>query len=221
MVITAIERQKKRNQRVSIFVDGEFVLGIHENVLLKLGLRKGDTIDEKMMRSIESDEEFNSAKDKALRLMSYRLRSEKELRKRLRENDYPPSLIDKTVEHLRSLRLVDDRAFARAFVHDLILKKSAGKSLLQRELRQKGVSNEIIVETLNEMVGMEDEYERALTAASAILKRLRTSRKSTDAKKQQQRITAFLMRRGFDFSIINRVIRKLLAPSQFSEDLDE
>jgi len=219
MVITAIERQKKRNQRVSIFVDGKFALGIHENVLVKYGLRKGDAIDERTMRVISNDEEFNSAKDKALRLMSYRLRSEKELRERLKKEEYPAAAIDRALEHLRSLRLLDDTAFAHALVHDLILKKSAGKTLLQRELRKKGISKEIIADTLREMNDSEEEIERALNVARTLLKRYQTSRKSTEVKKQQQRITAFLMRRGFEFSIINKVTRKLF--NTIPEETDE
>jgi regulatory protein len=219
MVITAIERQKKLANRVNIFIDGKFALGIHENTFVKFGLRKGDSIDERTFRMLQTDENFNSAKEKALRLLSYRLRSEKELRLRLREKEFSPYVIDQTILHLRELKLIDDRAFAKALVHDLILKKSAGKTLLQRELGKKGIANEIIRDTLASLTSDDEELERAFTTAAALLKRYRNSRKPIDPQKQKQRMTAFLMRRGFDFSIINKVTRKLLS-NEIDDEID-
>lgn len=219
MVITAIERQKTHANRVNIFIDGTFALGIHENTFVKFGLRKGDSIDERTLKLLQTDENFNSAKEKALRLLSYRLRSEKELRLRLREKEFSSPVIDQTILHLQELKLIDDRAFAKALVHDLILKKSAGKTLLQRELGKKGVANEIIRETLALLTSDDEELERASSTAAALLKRYRNSRKSIDPQKQKQRLTAFLMRRGFDYSIINKVTRKLLS-NEIDDEID-
>jgi len=219
MVITAIERQKRRTRRVNIFIDGAFALGVHENVFVQYGLRKGDHIDERTLKLIRHDDGLNSAKEKALRLLSYRLRSEKELRQRLNEKDFTADVINQTISHLRELKLVDDAAFARAFVHDLILKKSAGKALLSRELGKKGISHAIAEDVLRSM-DSSDEEERASRAAETLLKRYRHSRKQIDSRKQQQRITAFLLRRGFDFATINKVTRKLFSNNTL-EDIDE
>jgi regulatory protein len=216
MVITAIERQKRRTRRVNIYIDGTFALGVHENVFVKYGLRKGDQIDERTLNLIRHDDGLNSAKEKALRLLSYRLRSEKELRQRLNDEDFTADVVNQTIIHLRELKLIDDTAFARAFVHDLILKKSAGKTLLSRELGKKGISRAIIEDALRS-IDSGDEEERATRAAETLLKRYRHSRKQIDPRKQHQRIMAFLMRRGFDFSTINKVTRKLFSNNTIEE----
>lgn len=212
MVITAIERQKRRPERVNIFVDGEFALGVHESVLLTSGYRKGDTVDEAAFRALLASEDFNAAKEKALRLISYRLRSEQELRKRLANKDFSTDVIDRVMENLRQSRLIDDLQFSLALVHDLILRKNAGAGLLRRELKAKGIPPEIMNTVLDQILPAEEE-ERALNAASIALKRYASSRKQSDRLKQRQRIVSLLARRGFDFSIINRVTRKLFAAS--------
>ncbi|MFI5252090.1 MAG: RecX family transcriptional regulator [Bacteroidota bacterium] len=220
MIITAIERQKGSKHRVNIFIDGKFTLGIHESVFSKFGLHKGDSIDRKMIRTIKFDEEINFAKEKALRLISYRLRSEKELRERLTNKDITPDIVDETIQNLRKSKLVDDKAFARAYVHDLLLKKAAGTILLRRELRKKGIANDIIRETLDQMIEPGTEQQHASAAASALLKRYKTSRKSIDNTKRQLRIKSFLLRRGYDFFIINKVMRELFS-NQKIEETDE
>jgi regulatory protein len=219
MVITAIERQKRQTHRINIFIDGKFALGVHENVTVKLGLRKGDTIDERTLKTIQNDDDFNTAKEKALRLLSYRLRSEHELRKRLSEKNFAADVINRTISHLHELKLIDDAAFTESFVHDLILRRSAGKSLLRRELGKKGISREIIAGILNSLPADEEE-DRARHTAVLLIKRYKSSRKSTDPKNQQQRITATLMRRGFDFPTIRKVIQELFSQS-LPEEIDE
>ena len=212
MVISAIERQKRRPERVNIFIDGVFALGIHESVLLKSGYRKGDVVDEQALRVLEATEEYNAAKEKALRLISYRMRSEKELTKRLTDKGFLPEVIGNVLTNLRENNLLDDRKFAFAFVHDTILRKKAGRTLLQRELRLKGVAPEIIESVLAESIDTAEEEERAVAAAKTVLQRYVSSRKQSDQLKQRQRLTSFLARRGYDFAIIGRVMKRLFSP---------
>ena len=210
MVITKIERQQRHPHRVNVYVDGEFAFGIHEEVLIKLGLRKGDGLQPQAIKEIESAEEFNLAKEKALRLVSYRLRSEKELRSRLEEKEFHPTIIDRTIEHLRTIGILDDNKFAFAFVNNLLMRKPAGKTLLQRELRSRGIPSETIQHVLQEKLGDQEEQDLALEAVRKLLKRYQSSSGQTDEKKQRQRIANFLARRGFGWSTINFVLKTLV-----------
>ena len=141
--------------------------------------------------------------------ISYRLRSEKEIRQRLAEKEFAPDVIDRVVENLHSANILNDRQFAAAFVHDMILRKKIGKTRLLRELRSKGVAPEIAQEAVQSTVQDDEEEYRALETAAALLKRYRSSRKKTDALKQRQRLASFLGRKGYDFGTINKVVKKL------------
>lgn len=211
MVVTGIERQKHRPRRVNVWIDGEFAIGLHEDVLFKFGLRKGDNVDNATLESIKSAEEFHLAREKALKFMAHRLRSEKELRTKLREKEFHPNAITETINYLRERRVVDDRAFAYAFVRDLLMKKPAGKIFLRRQLTLKGVEPGIIQAVLGELVSTSDEQALATETASKLLNRYLRSRKKVDVEKQRVRIGSFLARRGFEWSTISSVLHKLFA----------
>ena len=80
--ITVIERQKRRSRRCSLFIDGNFVCGVDEEIVLKLNLEVGQEVDEAQIRRIIFKEEARKAKDYALNLLSFRPRSTKEVRDR-------------------------------------------------------------------------------------------------------------------------------------------
>lgn len=213
MVITSIERQKRKPYRVNVYVDGKFAVGLHENVLLKYGLRKGDKLDSDTLTSIETDEEIHSAKEQALRLLSRRAYSEKELRSKLLEKEFHPKAVDRAIELLCKVGLVDDLAFARAYARDFLNRKPSGKILLRQKLRTKGINNETIQQIINELSESNDEQQLALTAAEQILKRYAKSKKKYEQNKKKQWLSANLLRRGFKWSEINSVLKILFKNS--------
>jgi len=218
MVITRIERQKKNPRRVNIFCDDEFTVGVHEDVLLKAGLRKGDTLDEHRLHELELHEEENLARERSFRFIGYRQRSEKEIRTKLLQNEFLPSIIDSTIIYLKNLGYVDDRAFAEAYVHDTLMKKPSGKRLLRRQLRLKGIAVDIIDDVLQK-IGNEEELSLAREAARKHVKRSGTSRKPSihrnagERLKQRKRLADYLARRGFAWDTVSLVVKELFNQS--------
>lgn len=213
MIITKIERQKTQPKRVNIYCDGEFVLGIHEDVLVKSRLRTGDVLDKKRLDELQSADEFHLAKEKALRFMSYRQRSEKELRTKLLEQEFLPAIIDSVVEYLTKLGFLDDRAFANAYLHDVLMKKPAGPKFIRQQLRLKGISKNIIDDVLREKLGTETEFTFAREAAAKQMHRYSASRKKYDREKQKKRLADFLARRGFAWEIVSSVLKEIFKSS--------
>lgn len=218
VVITKIERQKKNPNRVNLFIDDLFAFGTHDEVLVKFGLRKGDTVNEELIKKIETEEEFSLAKQAALRFLSYRIRSEKELQSKLKEKEFHPLTIGRVTEHLRSIGMLNDKQFAQSFVHHLLSRKPAGKTLIQRELRLKGIDPDIIQEILREHAEENNEEELAEQAARKFFGKLRSSRKKSDDQIQRRRIANYLTRRGFGWSTINPILRKLFSTSSSARE---
>src|ERR1043166_5243547 len=135
MLVTKIEQQKRRPQRANVYVDDEFAFGAHIDVIVAWGLKNGDEVDQTTIDAILTQEEFSLARDLAVRYLSYRARSEKEVREKLIEKEFDPATIDAVIGHLRQIGYVDDVKFARAFIHDAQLRKPSGKRLLQQKLR--------------------------------------------------------------------------------------
>ena len=214
MIVTKIERQKQHPQRLNIYLDNEFAFGLHEEILYKARIREGDTLDPPTIQIIQSREEFRLAKDKALRLIGQRLRSEKELRLYLTEKEFDPDIIDNVIYELQTKGFIDDRKFASAFVHDLQARTPAGKKMLVQKLRLRGIAPTIIDETLNLNLPDDHEAEIAYAAALNILKRYRMTTNSIPEHKQRQRMAQYLARHGFNWGIIGPVMKKL-----FSENI--
>lgn len=209
MIITKIERQKRHPDRVNLYLDGEFALGLHKEVIVKCGLRKGDTLSKELMEELTSREEFTLAKQKALRLINHRLRTEKEIRTKLREKEFHPSTIDEVVKYLKEIGLLDDLEFSRAYIHDTLLRKPASRKYLQQQLRSKGVGSPIIQKVLDDSITPSQEANIAQEAAEKLCKRYRASLKKLDPQKQHQRIAQNLARRGFSWAVISPILRKI------------
>ena len=210
MVITKVERQKKHPSRVSIHIDNEFAIGVHKEVLLQSGLRVGDQVTEKTSNDLKKQEEILKAREGAIRVLSHRARSEKELQDRLRKKGFALETVRKVIDSLARTGLIDDLEFARAFAHDKLLRKPMGKSMLKQHLRQKGISKGIIEQVLSEMYEKDSEDEYALKLARHRLDRFRSSFMKLELMKQKKRLADYLARRGFDWETVSKVVERTL-----------
>lgn len=214
MVITRIERQKNRQQRVNIYCDNEVVLGIDQDVLMKFRLRTGDTLSDEQLKQLQTAEELHLAKEKALRFIRYRVRSEKEVRTKLREHEFPPPVIEETTSALKTMGVLNDQTFAEAFVHDQLMKKPAGEALIRRKLQLHGISKNIIDEVVKAHLGGDTQIQLARDAALKHMKRYRIARKQHDRLKQRKRLADFLARRGFSWQAISSVVKEFFPQSE-------
>ncbi|MFN3650921.1 MAG: regulatory protein RecX [Armatimonadota bacterium] len=206
-VVTAIEPQVKRPDRVSIFVDGEFVLGVHVEVAAAVGLRVGQTVDVQQLQALALAEEKRRARDSALKLLGYRARSRTELRQRLQRQGYEPELVEETLELLARSGYIDDAEFSRAWVRARTgPRRPLGARRIAAELRQKGVEQDLIREAL-EPLDSETELELALAVGRRKVEQMH----GEDPRVVRRKVGAALMRRGFGWEVCARVLDILLA----------
>ena len=198
--ITAIEAQKKRSDRVSIFVDGQFVAGAHAEVAVALGLTVGQALDADRLAEVIRKETTRKARESALRLLSYRDRSESEIRRRLVGNDFPEEIVDEVVSHLARVGLVDDGKFSRDWVKSRTVSRPMGRTRLAWELRAKGVDAPNIEEAL-ESLDENAEYEMALSLAAK-----KAERSDTSDPAFRTRTASFLRRRGFRWDAVAKAL---------------
>jgi regulatory protein len=199
--ITAIEPQKRRPNRRSVFVDGEFAAGVDQEVVLVLGLRVGQQVDDGRLREVLRSEEVRQAREAALNLLGFRSRSSRELETRLRQKGYEDDIIADVISGLERVDLVNDERFAGEWVRSRMASRPMGKRALSWELRRKGISNETIGGALED-VGEQDEYDAALSLAES-----RAAKgPDIDLKAERRRVAGLLQRRGFDWDTVNRVL---------------
>lgn len=194
--IRKIEPQKRKG-RFKIFFDDGSSSQVSEDVILKFGLKEGSEIKEEKLKEFE-------VYLLALRFLSFRPRSEKEMRVRLLKK-FPKDLVEKIIKELKEEKFLDDREFAKAFLRNREILRPSGRKLLFLELRKKGIEKEIIEEVLNKVYNKEKELELAKKAAKKKIKIY----KNLPRKESFQKLLGFLQRRGFNWQTIKEVLNEI------------
>lgn len=146
----------------------------------------------------EVEEAKAKVRSRALRLLDQRSRSRKELYDRLLKAEFEPELIEDVLDDLAHAGLVDDGAFAQEWVRQRHKRRGKSSSALNRELREKGVSEADRAEAL-EQIDPADEEAMAQTLAqkkARSIKAIPSDRRERD--KALRRIVGVLARRGFN-----------------------
>ncbi|HEX8100143.1 MAG TPA: regulatory protein RecX [Actinomycetota bacterium] len=145
-----------------------------------------------------------TAKDRALRLLSVRSRSRAELRSRLLQAGFERPEIEETLTDLEAVGLIDDERFAREFVRDRVATRLAGRRVIRTALQQKGVAADVLDEALEEAG---DEEERAFALAAKRAARLNGLPPET----AYRRLYGLLVRRGYAHDVATRACATALA----------
>lgn len=141
------------------------------------------------------------AKDVCLRYLTDRARSRKELADKLTTKGFTPEIIERVLDRLTDIKLIDDVEFAQQWVTSRHTHSGRGKRAIGMELRTKGISQDIAAQALDTIHG-DDEKERA---RELVVKKMRTLARSgnlstTDRAERDRivrKLVSMLARRGF------------------------
>jgi len=198
--ITDIKVQKRKRDRVNVYLDGEYTLSLGMGVAASL--KRGDTLSDEEIEELRLRDSVQKAYDRTLSYLAYRPRSSAELKRYLREKQVSTEASEQVLERLRGAGLLDDRAFAQYWVENRETFKPRGRRLLRQELRQKGIDYELIAEALGEVDEEESAYRAGLRQAT------RYAHLHDDVFKQK--MDGFLRRRGFGYEVVRETISRLL-----------
>jgi regulatory protein len=208
MKIERVIRKDEKN--VSVYFDNDNKLILSEDVFYQSGLRKGDEVSDDHFSFFVEQNIIYHIKQKALSFLSPRFHSERELLIKLKSKSYDERLIKIVLSDLKEKGFIDDHVFASHFVEEKLNKKRWGKNKIKVALFSKGISGPIIDEILSGTKDHDSELELALELAEK--KIIQLKKRNTDPKKYQQKITSFLISRGFDFDTCREVCEKILKP---------
>jgi regulatory protein len=216
MQITALQPQSRNPNRINVFVDGQFLLGVNTLIVLQMGLEVDQEISTDQLEELRREEALQQAVDRALNYLSFRPRSREEVRLYLRRKETPPELIDAVLTRLDALDLVNDRSFASFWLESREQFSPRGAQALRNELRRKGVEREVV----DELVDEEKDEERALLAGrKKALSLIRLP--DMDYTTFHTRLGSFLQRRGFGYEVATRTVKTLWQQLKEEEPFDE
>lgn len=218
--VTQVEPQKKNPKRFNIFLDGQFAFGADEDLVVNRRLVVGKIIPPEDLDKILFEAEVGKMMERMYRLFSIRQRSEKEVRDDLKrknleykvkgKDEISQLVIDSTIEVLKKKGLVNDLEFAKAWVKARRGSRQKGIRVIKQELFQKGIDKEIIEEVISGQVIGDSEEELAKKALEKKIKYW----KNLEPQEFKKKAYEFLLRKGFDYSIVKEVVNNSIDSSK-------
>jgi regulatory protein len=199
--VTAIGEGKRRKRRVNIFLDDKFAFSLEAEVALKEGIKVGQELSEGDIEALTGAELSQRCYDAALRYLDYRPRSQTELKQRLARRGFDEETVAATLSRLQELGLVDDLAFARFWQENRQAFSPRSRWLVRRELKQKGVADEVIEKVLANADDEDGAYRAAMTKARKL--------PASDYEGFRKRLGDYLKRRGFGYGVIKNTLKKV------------
>src|SRR5258708_36814625 len=111
MKITALEPQVSNPERVNVFVDRRFLLGVDAAVIIQMGLEVEQELEPAQLAQLQGEAALQQAVEPAYNFLSYRPRSREQERRSLRRKQPPPGIIAAALARLGCLALRNDSAF--------------------------------------------------------------------------------------------------------------
>jgi len=202
--ITSVERQKRNPKRYNIYVNEHFTFSVHEDILIKHRLLKGEEIFLERMKEIVADEEKQKATNHALSYLARKPRSVAQVKEKLKVKGHDTEIIDLVINQLKENNYLNDRDYAHT-VAQYYIKQNKGRKWVSQKLSQDGISKEYIQEALADM----DEDNEFSTALHIALKRWKSKKEDDDIYSVQRKMAAFLIRKGYSGSVVNKVLKEI------------
>lgn len=203
LAITKISPQKKNSDRFSLFHKETFLIGVSSQTLLDYSIQKGTEITRDLFFRISNSEEYQSVKERCYRLLSGRDHGAEELKRKLIQKGFSPSMCDQVVEEFRKKDLLNDRAYASKFAYDKYHLKQWGPKKIKSALFKKGVPKAVISDVIKELKNNINPVDTCIELA---LKRRRHFLRETDTFKRNQKIFRYLAGKGYSSDKIKKAM---------------
>lgn len=210
--ITSVEKNKKNKDRLSIYIDDRFSFTISEEDYLTLNLYEKTEISEETIEYIKDTLNFREARSKAVRYLSLKLRTEKEVREKLLNQGYDPDCTTKVIDDLKAIGYINNKLYAQKYLFDRSKLRPASKRMMKLELLSRGIEEETADEVLADWK-VEDS-----SVAESLLKR-KFGKYDMSDKKILRKAYMFLVHRGFSRDTIKEALKAF--GSDISTSLDD
>jgi regulatory protein len=199
--VTAIRAGRGQGKRINIFLDGRFAFSLEAGVALKENLEVGQELSEGNIEALTRADLRHRCLNAAIHYLSYRLRSEAELRQRLQRRGFDGDNVEAALAKLREQGLVNDLAFAQFWKDNRQSFSPRSQWLTKLELRQKGVAGDIIDQVVADVDDEDSAYRAALSRARSLPR--------SDYQSFRRRLGEYLRRRGFGYRVISHTVERL------------
>lgn len=196
--ITALKIQSRDQNKVNVFLDGTYFCALSLETVLKHSLKPNTIIDEKVLEQIQLESEKNFAYEKALKLVSTRYKTAKEVKEYLAQKGYVSATIYYCLKKLGEYDFINDEKYAESFVSHHLSKDGVVK--IKQQLLSKGVSEEIIDKTLASVDSQEEQIKHF---------KEKYMKNKQDTKENYIKLYRYLIGKGFKSEEILKVLKEV------------
>jgi len=197
--ILSIKRSTRYNDRIIVKLDDKSVFRVPEDAFVLNPFHIGETVTLDEIENYDVKMRLQEAKDAAFKLLSFRMRSIAEMRKRLKEKSFSQIEIDHVIDKLTKLNYLNDVEFGKAFVKEKIKNKKIGPKAIKSELFPHQLSPDFVDELI-ESVYKKYKIDDLITFH---LKRKKIKKNTQMNKSDLSRLNNYLLRKGFEWDNIN------------------
>lgn len=201
--ITKLTVQKHNPERMSVFVEGTFAFGVHQNLVLEHGLHVGRTLTVEEQQAILEADQVTKARTRALDYLAHKPRTEFEVRRKLEQKEYASPVIERVVTYLHDRGYLNDEEYAEEYVRNRFASKGYGPVRLRQELRKRGVDRSLAEAAVDDFFEEADALDAAREKAEKGWARYA---REEDARKRRDKLYRYLKRRGYTYDTIRQVI---------------
>lgn len=203
-IISKITQGKNNPERFNIFFEDKFAFSVDQAVLVKYQLSKGKELGQWTIEEMVFDDQIRKAYNKALHYLGFRMRSEGEVRQKLKDKEFGEAVIDEAIKKLYSHNFLDDRAFSEALLQTQINSGKKGPRAIQQDMQKKGIDKQMQKDVL-------DSYseEQQLEIAKGLAEKIAAKEKLKTPSQIKQKINDSLMRSGYSYDLIKQAIEVL------------
>lgn len=203
-VISKITRQKNNPERYNIFIDNKYEFAVDENTLIKFGLTKGAILEQHEIDEITYQDEIAKAFNKALGFLSFQMRSEYEVKKKLLGAGHGEAVVMEAIHKLERLGFLNDESYSKALLETKKRTMKKGPRAIRQDMQKKGIDKSLQDKVLDSY-SHEEQLELAIELAQ---KEVRAGARKTPAQ-IKQKIQDQLMRKGYSFSVVSEVLEQI------------
>lgn len=196
--ITSIKAQVKNENRVSIFLDGKYSFSLTLDQLLEQKLKKNDEISESVLKVLKKLSDEGKMRARLMEWLMGRPHSVRETRDYLYRKKVEKDFMESLIEQMLEKGYLDDYKFGIWFAENRQRKNKSSRAI-RSELMSKGLSSEVINKIQGEMDSSDD------SALLALINKLASRPRYQD----KQKLTAYLIGRGFSYSQVKSAIESV------------
>ena len=197
--------KKTKSGKYKITFDNNEVLNTYDDIILNNGLLFKKEIDSNLLNKLNIETDYYEIYNKAVRFISRKLRSEKEVIIFLDKNSVSNSDKTKIIAKLKDIGLINDKAFASAYIQDRFNLSTDGPLKIINNLKSNNIDSEIIDEYINK-IDYNDIYEKL---SKLIIKRVNSNHNKSNYQ-LGKKIIGDMINLGYSKDMIVEIINNNL-----------